>query len=1270
MDYTSRPRREITDELSALRKRVEELERSARDRKNIEDALRQSEARYKRLVVNLPGVVYQFMMGPDGSFSFPFVNENLSEITGLSAGDVMRDASRILDMIPPEDMERFREEVFESARSLRPYHTILRLLKGTGYIWVEARSTPERMPDGSVLWDGFFLDITERKEKQESLRKTQFTMDRAPDSILWVNDEGRIVYANDRASEWTGFTREELLGMPIFELDPDFLLENWEGHKEDMKRLGLLSFEGRHVRKDGSTFPVEVSTNYLEVDGHFMSCAFDRDISVRKEAEKALLESEAKFRDLAEKSVAGVYLIQDGIVRYVNARISEMLGYPMDEMIDRMRLKDVIYPDDWAVVEANMQRRLTGELVPENYEFRLVTRQGEIRTVEVYSSRTVYQGKTAVIGTLLDITERKEAERKIIESERSLSAILAASPIGIGMARDRKILWVNERVCRFTGYTQEELQGRSASIFYESPEEYERVGEILYREEEARTKMVRVDGEVRDVLIQLCFTDPDSCIFTVVDITEQQRAEESLRFTQFAMDRARDLIIWVRDDGSIFYVNDAACESLGYDREELLKMTVFDLDRTYPREAWAPAWTRLRQNGSLLLEVRPTRKDGSVFSLEVSASFLSYGGMEYACAFMRDITERRQMEDTLRMSEERFHALFEAAGDAIVIARNAIIDCNGKTLEMFGCSRNEIVGKTLVDFSPESQTGGGKSVEEASAKTRACLQGIPQFFEWKYLRADGTPFDAEVSLTRIDIRGEVYLQAIIRDITGRKRTEEDLRRLSIAIEQAAEDVIITDAEGVIQYVNPAFEAILGYSREDAIGQTPRLVKSGVHDTAFYEDLWNTIKGGDIWTGQITNRRKDGALIHEDAIISPLMDSSGGLTGYISLKRDITEEVKLHSQLRQAQKMESVGTLAGGIAHDFNNILTALIGYATIVQMKMEKDNPLMPYIDQVLSASEKAADLTRSLLTFSRQQPITLAPLDLNDAIRATEKLLKRLLTEDIDLDTSLAGERTVIMADRSQIDQILFNLVTNARDAMPKGGVLKIGTSVVDMDRKLIGTFGFGKAGRYVLVSVSDTGTGMDAATREKIFDPFFTTKELGRGTGLGLATVYGIVKQHNGYVTVDSEPNLGTTFHIYLPAVDLTANMQERQEVPVRRGDELILIAEDDGEVRRFMHDALRQYGYRIIEAVDGEEAVSSFRDTGDIDLVILDSVMPKRNGREAYEEIRRIDPFARVLFMSGYTRDIVLDKGVEEGKFDFIAKPLLIDKLLAKIREILDR
>lgn len=1270
MDYTSRTPEDLRDEIVALRERIQELERLERDGQRAGDALRASEERYRRLAENGPGVVYQFLMSPDGSFSFPYINKNLSSITGLSPEDLMRDASLILDRVHPDDRDRFREEILESARSVTPYHSTFRLLKEAGHIWIEARSTPERMADGSVLWDGFFLDVTERKEEQEALLRTQFAMDRASDSILWINDRGRIVYANDRASEWSGFTQEELLKMTVFELDPDFPRENWERHKADMRRLGVMSFEGRHARKDGSTFPVEVSTNYFEVDGCFMACAFDRDISVRKEAEKALLESEAKFRDLAEKSVAGVYLIQDGILKYVNARISEILGYPIDEMTEKMCLKDVIYPEDWPVVEANVIRKLAGEPAPQNYELRLVTRQGEARTVEVYSSRTVYQGRPAVIGTLFDITERKEAERKIVESERSLSAILAASPIGIGMTRDRKIVWANEMVCRFTGYTQEELRSRSASIFYESLEEYERVGEILYREEQARTKMVRADGEVRDVLLQLRFMDPGSCIFTVVDVTEQQRTEESLRFTQFAMDRARDLIVWVRDDGSIFYANDASCESLGYSRDELLTMTVFDVVPTYPRQAWAPAWTRLRQNGSLLLELRPIRKDGSVFSVEVSVSFLSYGDMEYACAFMRDVTERKRMEDSLRMSEERLHALFESAGDAIVIVRDAIIDCNERTLAMFGCMRDEIVGKILAEFSPPLQPDGKDSLKEASIKTKACLEGVPQFFEWKYLHADGTPFDAEVSLTRIDIRGEVYLQAIVRDVTKRKHTEEELRRLSVAIEQAAEEIIITDADGVIQYVNPAFETITGYRRQEAIGQTPRLVKSGVHDGAFYENLWDTIRNGDIWTGQITNRRKDGTLIQEDAIISPLLSSSGGITGYISLKRDITEEVKLHSQLRQAQKMESVGTLAGGIAHDFNNILTALMGYATIVQMKMEKDSPLLPYIDQVLSASEKAADLTRSLLTFSRQQPVTLAPLDLNDAIRATQKLLKRLLTEDIDLSTRFTGGGTVVMADRSQIDQILFNLVTNARDAMPKGGMLVIETDVVNMDRGFVRTFGFGEPGRYVLMRVSDTGAGMDAATREKIFEPFFTTKELGRGTGLGLATVYGIVKQHNGYITVDSEPNRGATFLIYLPAVDLTAKNEGRQVPAVKGGYELILVAEDDGEVRRFMCDVLKRYGYRIVEAVDGEEAVRRFRDTADVNLVILDSVMPKMNGREAYEEIRGIDPDARVLFMSGYTRDIVLDKGVEEGTFDFIAKPLLLDKLLAKVRDVLDR
>jgi two-component system NtrC family sensor kinase len=629
------------------------------------------------------------------------------------------------------------------------------------------------------------------------------------------------------------------------------------------------------------------------------------------------------------------------------------------------------------------------------------------------------------------------------------------------------------------------------------------------------------------------------------------------------------------------------------------------------------------------------------------------------------------MEEVLHESEERFHMLFESAGDAIIILKDDIIvDCNEKTLTMFGYVRDGLIGQSPKLFSPSIQPDGRNSKEKITENIQKSIQGRPQFFEWKFIRVDETTFDAEVSLARIDIRGETYLQAIIRDVTDRKQTEDELRRLSHAIEQAAEEVIITDTAGFIKYVNPAFQKITGYSRHEAIGQTPRIVKSGAHDDAFYENLWDTIKNGGIWTGHITNRRKDGTLIQEDATISPLVNASGQLTGYVSLKRDITEEVKLQSQLIQAQKMEAIGTLAGGIAHDFNNILTVINGFGTLLQMNVEESNPLRRYVDQILSSSLKAANLTRSLLAFSRKQPITLSPISLNNTIKGTEKLLKRLLTEDIDLLTSLVPEDIIIMADATQIDQILFNLAANARDAMKKGGKLTIETKLFNMEDSFRMLHGFGDPGRYALMSVSDTGCGMDESTREKIFDPFFTTKELGKGTGLGLSTVYGIVKQHNGYIMVSSEPDMGTTFLVYFPVVETLIKEEETFFPVIRGGNETILIAEDDTSVRLLLKETLAKYGYKIFEATDGQDAVEKFKEYSNIDLIILDSVMPRKNGREAYDEIRKIEPLIKTIFMSGYTRDIVLDKGVEEKKVDFVSKPISPDIILKKIREVLER
>ncbi|MCX5806435.1 MAG: response regulator [Proteobacteria bacterium] len=500
--------------------------------------------------------------------------------------------------------------------------------------------------------------------------------------------------------------------------------------------------------------------------------------------------------------------------------------------------------------------------------------------------------------------------------------------------------------------------------------------------------------------------------------------------------------------------------------------------------------------------------------------------------------------------------------------------------------------------------------------------------------------------------------------TPAQRAIETLKQVTL---HSGEMVTMIGQDKRIEFVNLAMEELMNRPSAEIIGTRPIL--TNINDIP-EEEIWRSLDSHNVWTGRLKiNEDASGPAILETVII-PLQDRKRQIFNYLEICRDITHELTVESRLRQAQKMESIGTLAGGIAHDFNNILTALMGYASLMQMKMDKSNPLKPYVDQILSASQKAADLTRSLSAFSRQQPVAFTPLNINNTIKATEKLLKRLLTEDIELRTSFAQDDTIVMADKSQMDQILFNLVTNARDAMPGGGTLTIETSIADIDDGFFRAHGFGKPGRYVLTTISDTGTGMDEATCEKIFDPFFTTKEVGKGTGLGLATVYGIIKQHDGYITVYSEIGHGTTFRIYLPAARIKVDDKQDSVTIIERGNETVLIAEDNEEVRSFMCEVLQEYGYKIIEATDGENAIDKFKQYRDIDLIVVDSVMPKKNGREAYEEIHRINPHIKVIFTSGHTKDVVLDKGIKDKEFDFIAKPLSLNSFLQRVREVLDR
>ncbi|MDA8098016.1 MAG: ATP-binding protein, partial [Nitrospiraceae bacterium] len=383
-----------------------------------------------------------------------------------------------------------------------------------------------------------------------------------------------------------------------------------------------------------------------------------------------------------------------------------------------------------------------------------------------------------------------------------------------------------------------------------------------------------------------------------------------------------------------------------------------------------------------------------------------------------------------------------------------------------------------------------------------------------------------------------------------------------------------------------------------------------------------------------------------------------------------EQRKLQDQLIHAQKMEAVGHLAGGIAHDFNNILTAIIGYTNLLRRKLAGDDPSRTFTDHILAASERAARLVKSLLAFSRKQVIEPMPVDLGEIVKGVEKIARTLIGEDIEFAVNLHASATV-MADTGQMEQVLLNLCTNARDAMPKGGHLAIETDRVTVDDESRRQHLLDRPGTYGIIAVSDTGNGMDEGVRKQIFEPFFTTKEVGKGTGLGLSIAYGIVRQHNGTIQVYSEPGRGTTFKIYLPSIDAAgAPIAAAEAAAVRGGTETILLAEDESEVRELVAITLREAGYRVIEAVDGPDAERQFAENGSaVSLLLTDLIMPKKNGREVYEQLRLSSPSLNVLFMSGYTADIIRNKGVLDDPMLFISKPIIPDILLKKVREALD-
>jgi PAS domain S-box-containing protein len=642
------------------------------------------------------------------------------------------------------------------------------------------------------------------------------------------------------------------------------------------------------------------------------------------------------------------------------------------------------------------------------------------------------------------------------------------------------------------------------------------------------------------------------------EMRERQRVEETLRLTQFSVDHSAYAVFWIGGDARFLFVNNTACRCLGYTREELLTMTVHDIDPDLPRADWESRRRACQERGFSTFEARHRARDGRIYPVEITSSYLRFNGTDYLCSFVRDITERKR-----------------AAGQFQQLQRD----------------RDDL-------------------------------------FELMQLQIERMP-------------------------VGYLLSGPDLR---------------------YRHWNPEAERIFGFCNDEVVGKHPFEVIVPPASQPFVQSIFDRLVTGDMSAHACCeNVTRDGRTIVCDWKNTPLLKPDGSFVGLLSMAADVTEHKRLEAELLQAQKMEAIGNLAGGVAHDFNNLLTVVTGYAGLLLGTLPGEDSSRPFIDEIRKAGDRAADLTRQLLAFSRKQMLSPVVLDLNNTVASMYKMLRRLIGEDIELvmhhDPSLGRVR----ADQTQITQVLMNLAVNARDAMPRGGTLTVGLSNVVVDQRLTRGQEVIQPGKYVLLTMTDTGTGMDEHTKAHLFEPFFTTKEVGQGTGLGLATAYGIIRQSGGFIEVESTLARGSTFKIYLPTWEGATAVEASSAAPVDgpRGTETVLVVEDDANVRMMVCQVLSRSGYTVLESANGQAGAQMCAEhAAALDLVVTDMIMPGLSGPELRELVRREQPRLRFLFMTGYTDYARFRNGAgDNGEKNLLLKPFTPGQLARRVRELLD-
>ncbi|OYV97048.1 MAG: hypothetical protein B7Z68_04355, partial [Acidobacteria bacterium 21-70-11] len=980
-------------------------------------------------------------------------------------------------------------------------------------------------------------------------------------------------------------------------------------------------------------------------------------------AVEATRMSEERFRRYFELGLIGM-AITSPAKRYmeVNDTICEILGYERQELLGKT-WAELSHPGDLAKNVHAFDRVLAGEIDGYTMEKRYLRKDGQ--TVDALLSVKAVRGADGsadhFVTLVQDISERKRAEAIVRESERQLAGMFELASVGIAQADPRTGRWlrVNRKMCEITGYeTSELLALHVPDITHPDDRQGDReLFERVVRGEapayQLEKRYIRKDGtpiwvNVNMTVIRDAAGQAVRTVATIEDVDERKHAEQALRDSE---ERYRTLVahspdgIFLADlKGNFLSVNEAICRDLGFSEAEMLSMSVWDI---VPEPQWEAHRARLARilKGEALddtFEYQVRDKAGNLLPADVrSAPYRKGDNLVGFQAIARNVQERKRAQAALHESEARFRSLFDNSPIGIyrTTPDGEILDANPALLAMLGYA-------TLDELRQRNLEDTGFEPEYPRARFEEAIQrdGHVRGLEARWKRKDG-----ELLVVRenaLAIRGSdgkiLFYEGAVEDVTERTRAEDARRRLAAAVDQAAEAVMVTDVAGAIEYVNPAFERITGYTRDEAIGRNPRLLKSGRHDERFYRELWATITAGRPWKSHFVNRRKDGTFYEQEATISPVRDEDGVIRNFVAVARDVTHEVALQQQLDHAQRIEAIGRLAGGIAHDFNNLLQAILSQLAVLELRLRGTAGAQKPLDEVSQLVRRGAALTRQLLLFARRGTASREPVDLNQVVEGAATLLRRVVRENVAVATELAGEPLPVLADHGQLEQVLMNLAVNASDAMPNGGRLTLRTA--------------GDASR-VRLSVTDTGHGIPEEVRSHLFEPFFTTKGIGKGTGLGLSVVHGIVTSHGGTIEVASPPAQGATFTIVLPrqtadALPPAEAGAEPGDMPAGRGERLLLVEDEDG-ARQGLLEVLGALGYAVTAAASGEEAGALPSEPG-YDLLITDFMLPGISGADLSAVLRARWPQLRVVMMSGYAEDEMLQRLGPATAASFLQKP----------------